>query len=108
LSNVARSATITTGQNGGFFTSVSSNGNSNPIIWALSRPVSQNVNSIVLYAFNPESSSTMQQLFRGKAGFWPNVGGDSNQVPTVANGKVYVASYQQLQIFGLKPKQGSK
>jgi hypothetical protein len=102
--NVARSAPISTGQNGGFFTSVSSNSNLNPIVWALSRPVSQNVNSIDLYAFNPESGSTMKQLFHSKAGTWPNFGGDSNQVPTIANGKVYVASYQQLQIFGLKPK----
>jgi hypothetical protein len=30
------------------------------------------------------------------------VGGNSNQVPVVANGKVYVASNKQLQIFGLK------
>ncbi len=31
---------------------------------------------------------------------WPNLGGNANVVPVVANGKVYVASYQSLMIFG--------
>ena len=103
LMGVAQSPTISTGQNGGFFTSVSSNGNSNPIIWALSRPVSHNPANMVLYAFNPDSGgATMTTLFHGVAGLWPNQGGDSNQVPIIANGKVYVASNKQLRIFGLK------
>jgi hypothetical protein len=102
LTPVARSAAISTGQNGGFFTSVSSNGNASPIIWALSRPESTPPN-ILLYAFNPDSGGTaMKTLFRSAAGLWPNLGGDSNQVPTIANGKVYVASNKQLRIFGLK------
>lgn len=109
LTGVAR-AVIATGQFPGFFTSVSSNGNSNPIIWALSRPLSQSSNYVVLYAFNPESGTPMPPLFHSNAGAWPNIGGDSNQVPVVANGKVYVASNRQLQIFGLKaqPKARSK
>jgi hypothetical protein len=103
LMGFAQSPTISTGQNGGFFTSVSSNGNANPIIWALSRPVSHNPANIVLYAFNPDSGgTTMTTLFHGVAGLWPNQGGDSNQVPIIANGKVYVASNKQLRIFGLK------
>ena len=57
-----------------------------------------------LYAFNPESVSagTMRQLIRLQAGFWPNTGGNSNLVPVVANGEVFVASNKQLQIFGIK------
>ncbi len=103
LMGFAQSPTISTGQNGGFFTSVSSNGNTNPIIWALSRPVSHNPANILLYAFNPDSGgATMTTLFHGVAGLWPNQGGDSNQVPMIANGKVYVASNKQLRIFGLK------
>jgi hypothetical protein len=43
----------------------------------------------------------MTQLFRGAAGAWPNTGGNANLVPVVANGKVYVASYKELEIFGL-------
>jgi hypothetical protein len=96
-------ASISSGQFQGFFTSVSSNGNAGPVIWALSRPLSAQSSSIWLYAFNPESSgSKMTLLFKSRAGSWPNYNGDSNQVPVVANGKVYVASYQQLQILGLK------
>jgi hypothetical protein len=91
------------GQSPGFFTSVSSNGKASPIIWAVSRPYSQQANKIFLYAFDPESASPMTQLFRGEAGAWPNFGGNSNLVPVVANGKVYVGSNKQLQIFGLKP-----
>jgi hypothetical protein len=103
LVEVAQSPSLKSGQFPGFFTSVSSNGNSSPIIWALTRPLSQSSNAIGLYAFNPDSGGkTMAALFHANAGAWPNIGGDSNQVPVVANGKVYVASNKQLQIFGLK------
>jgi hypothetical protein len=90
-------------QDPGFFTSISSNGTSNPIIWAISRPATNNNGApISLYAFNPESGgSTMTQLFHATAGAWPNTGGNANLVPVVANGLVFVASNQQLQIFGL-------
>jgi hypothetical protein len=90
-------------QDPGFFTTISSNGTSNPIIWAISRPATNNNGApISLYAFNPESGgSTMTQLFHATAGAWPNTGGNANLVPVVANGLVFVASNQQLQIFGL-------
>jgi hypothetical protein len=102
LTPVTQSPTLKSGQSSGFFTSVSSNGNASPIIWALTRPVSQSSNAMGLYAFNPDSGGkTMAQLFHTNAGAWPNFGGDSNQVPVVANGKVYIASNKQLQIFGL-------
>jgi hypothetical protein len=103
LTKVSTSPPVVNGQGGGFFTSVSSNGEKNPIIWAVSRPASATSNGIALYAFNPESGgSTMTQLFQGSAGSWPNMKNHSNLVPVVANGKVYVASYKQLLIFGLK------
>jgi hypothetical protein len=88
----------------GFFTSVSSNGNSNPIIWALSRPTKAKGNPIFLYAFNPESvtSGVMQELVKVQAGNWPNIHGNPNLIPVVDNGEVFVASYEQLQIFGIK------
>jgi hypothetical protein len=101
LTEVAQSPTLKSGQFPGFFTSISSNGTASPIIWALTRPLSKSSSAIGLYAFNPEGGKTMTQLFHANAGAWPNVGGDSNQVPVVANGKVYVASNKQLQIFGL-------
>lgn len=95
---------VSTSQSPGFFTSISSNGTSNPIIWALSRPTNASGNPIFLYAFNPESvtKGTMQQLVRVRAGAWPNTGGNSNLVPLVANGEVFVASHNQLRVFGIK------
>ncbi|HEY6763569.1 MAG TPA: hypothetical protein VI386_02250 [Candidatus Sulfotelmatobacter sp.] len=95
------SANINQGQDPGFFTTISSNGNSSPIIWAISRPLSAKAPKIFLYAFNPDSGATMTQLFKGAAGAWPNYGGNANLVPVVANGQVFVASHKQLQIFGL-------
>jgi hypothetical protein len=109
LTPVAQSSVLHTGQNGGFFTTVSSNGTANPIIWAVSRPIYKTNGYVYLYAFNPESSGrTMTTLFSAAGGYWPNINGDSNLVPLVANGKVYVASYQQLRIFGLKQKASLK
>jgi hypothetical protein len=105
---VTQSPTVRSGQFAGFFTSVSSNGNATPIIWALTRPASPKSTGIGLYAFNPDSGAKMARLFYANAGAWPNYGGDLNQVPVVANGKVYVASHKQLQIFGLKQAANSK
>ncbi|MFZ0807282.1 MAG: hypothetical protein WAN03_13895 [Candidatus Sulfotelmatobacter sp.] len=101
LTSIASSTTITDGQDPGFFTSISSNGSSNAIVWALSRPISSSKPKIYLYAFNPDSGRSMTKLFQGFAGAWPNVGGNSNLVPVVANGEVFVASNKQLQAFGL-------
>ena len=96
------------GQDAGFFTTISSDGTFNPVIWALSRASPQN---IFLYAFDPDNlqNGHLAQLFRGIAGFWPIVTANANLVPVVANGKVYVASYQQLMIFGLtgQPRKSS-
>jgi len=105
LTKVASSPPLATGsQDAGFFTSISSNGTSNAIIWALSRATNLTGNPIFLYAFNPDAvtKDTMQQLVRMKAGTWPNTGGNSNLVPVVANGEVFVATNKQLQIFGIK------
>jgi len=96
------SASIVSGSQGpGFFTTISSNGTSNPIIWALSRPTGGTGKPVFLYAFSPGAGKTMTQLFSAKAGFWPHLGGNSNLVPVVANGQVFVASNKTLEIFGL-------
>jgi hypothetical protein len=91
------------GQDPGFFTTVSSNGtNPGAIIWAIARP--QYVpGNITLFAFTsePGSGGTLQTLYQAPAGTWASSGGNANLVPVVANGKVYVASYEQLDIFGL-------
>ena len=91
------------GQDPGFFTAVSSNGKApGAIIWALARP--QTVpGSITLFAFTsePSTSGSLETLYQGTAGTWQSYGGNANLVPVVANGKVYVASYEQLDILGL-------
>jgi len=96
------SANNNTSQDPGFFTTVSSSGKNSPIIWALSRPPNTPQAPIKLFAFNPESGGqTMKTLFQGTAGNWPNITGDANLVPVVANGEVFVASHNQLRIFGM-------
>jgi hypothetical protein len=105
LTKVASSSPIVGAGFPGFFTSISSSGNTNIIIWALShQPASAPAAPIFLYAFNPEAmtGSTMTQLAKIQGGNWPNTGGNSNLVPVVANGQVFVASNKQLRIFGLK------
>jgi hypothetical protein len=108
LTQISTSASIGGHQHPGFFTSVSSNGTSTPIIWALSRPNSASRLQIYLYALNPDAvaGGHIEILFHIAVGLWPNVGGNSNLVPVVANGQVYVAGYKRLSIFGLKS--GSK
>ncbi len=104
------SPALYTGQDAGFLTSISSNGNTagTAIICAVARPSTKTPPASLtkgvptLYAFD---ASTGTQLFAGVAGAWPNTGGNANIVPVVANGMVYVASYAQLNIFGLS--QGS-
>jgi hypothetical protein len=103
LTNAGSSPGLPGGQDPGFFTAVSSDG-SDPgaIIWAVARP--QTVpGSIMLFAFSaePGSGSALQTLFSGTAGSWTSSGGNANIAPVEANGHVYVASYQQLDIFGL-------
>jgi hypothetical protein len=98
------SAAIGGRQDPGFFTSVSSDDSKGPIIWAVSRPDNSSPANVSLFAFSARPSgggSTLSTLFQGTAGTWPNTGGNANIVPVVANGHVFVASNQQLTIFGL-------
>jgi hypothetical protein len=91
----------------GFFTSVSSNGTSSGVIWAVGRPAAGST-SVTLYAFNATSvTGTLPLLGQYPAGTWTGPG-NANIVPVVANGKVYVASgggagAGTLTIFGLNP-----
>ena len=104
LSLVGASATVGAGgtQDPGFFTSVSSNGTTpgSAIIWAVGRPTGAdptNPTAVTLYAFDARPSClttpcTYPQLYSRVAGAFPLAGNNSNIVPVVANGKVYVAS----------------
>jgi hypothetical protein len=99
---------ISSGQDGGFFTSVSCNGSGafgncadTPIIWVVSRPLSSTSTGVNLYAFSGLAVKGSYPLLFGptKVGSWPNLGGNANIVPTVANGLVYVASNKLLTIL---------
>lgn len=105
----ATSPTLLGGQDPGFFTTISSNGEVNPIVWALSRSVTTDPSfPIYLYAFNPRSGgSTMVQLFQAVAGTWPSRNADANLLPVVANGHVFVATYKELEVFGMIPNAGA-
>jgi hypothetical protein len=59
---------------------------------------------VTLYALRATpSNGTLPILYHATAGSWPNLQANANLVPVVANGHVYVASYQVLSIFGLLP-----
>jgi hypothetical protein len=100
LSQAASTANIGGSQDPGFFTSISSNGNNEKtaVVWAVSRPDGTSQHNISLFGFDAQNGSTVMSAQAGK---WPNTNGNSNIVPTVANGKVYVAAYKTLDIFGL-------
>jgi len=96
--------------NGGVIPVISSNGTTpgTAIVWFVQRPAtSANQNPgtpVTLMAY----SAGLQQLASFPAGTWRHaVNSNANLVPTVANGKVYVASNAQLQIFGLLTPQGT-
>jgi outer membrane protein assembly factor BamB len=113
---------------GGFFTSISSNSAANAIIWAVSRgsndapmptPTSPpcvfpfpQTSTPCLFAFQPiPGNPQLKLLFSAPAGNWqvPRPAdavdaANSNIVPVVANGHVYVASYRELDIFGFGPQ----
>jgi Domain of unknown function (DUF5666) len=96
----SQSAPLSSGQDTGFFTTVSSNGTQNAIIWAVTRPVNSSNPNVTLYAFDANSNQLINPIV---AGTWPNTGGNANIVPAVANAHVYVAAYKTVAIFGLGP-----
>jgi hypothetical protein len=84
----------------GFLTTVSSNGTKagTGIVWAMGRPTDFQQEVIKLHAFDAENGG---QIFVTNAGYWTNTISDSNTVPVVANGKVYIATVKSLTIYGL-------
>lgn len=108
LSPEGTSATVSAGQDHGFFTTVSCHGSgapfgncaNTPIIWAVSRPTSS-TSGVSLWAFSGLAANGSYPLLFGpmNVGPWPNTGGNANIVPTVSNGRVYVASWQTLTIL---------
>ena len=105
LTNVANSGQLFV-RNHGFFTTVSSNGLSNPIIWALGRQTFKTP-PLSFYAFDPKAGGgTLTPIFSSSSssiGTWV-YNGNANLIPVVANGKVFIASGQQLTILGLSDR----
>jgi len=85
--------------------SVSSNGTSNGIVWAVERADSLDTRpgakAAILYAFDATNVATM--LYNsGQSGNRDELGcGNKFQTPTIANGRVYVGTQTQLDVFGL-------
>lgn len=92
--------------NGGVLPVVSSNGTTagSAVVWFVQRPQSSSDQDpgtpVTLWAFAATDLTT--PLFSASAGTWTHaVNSNADLVPTVANDMVYVASNEQLQIFGL-------
>jgi hypothetical protein len=98
------SAQIPSNGSPGSVTSISQGGSSNAIIWTTPTPWNfgtggENVN---LMAFQAQPvNGVLPLLYMAPAGTWSYGGGGSDHnPPTVANGRVYVASQGELVIFG--------
>ncbi|MBI3478604.1 MAG: PQQ-binding-like beta-propeller repeat protein [Acidobacteria bacterium] len=93
---------------GGVIPVVSSNGTAagTAIVWFIQKPQFSSDSDpgapLTLQAF--DATNLVTPLFTAPAGTWTHaVNSNANTVPTVANGKVYIGSNKQLQIFGLLP-----
>jgi len=91
---------------GGSIPVVSSNGTAtgSAVVWYVQKPATSSDSDpgtpVTLWAY--AASDLTQPLVSLTAGTWRHaVSSNANLIPTVANGKVYVASNKQLQIFGL-------
>jgi hypothetical protein len=93
------SAPLTSGQDPGFFTTVSSNGTAanTAIIWAIGRPTATG-GPLTIYALNGADAST---LFSASFGAWTTPNANAETTPVVANGNVYIAVENYLYILGL-------
>ena len=82
--------------------SISANGTSNGILWALQEDAYKAGGPAVLYAYNPSNLSAGFLYNSNQNSSRDNPGGAIKfAVPTVANGKVYVGAAGQLSVFGL-------
>ncbi len=90
------------GQDPGMFTTISSNATTagTAIAWTVTHPNDSNPADVELAAVDPSDGAV---LYSADAGTWPSSHANANIVPSVAGGRVFVASYKQLAIFGLLP-----
>jgi hypothetical protein len=103
---LALSASSTTLFPQGATPSVSSNGTSDGIVWAIERKDSLDEQpgdtAAVLYAYNATNVATMLYNSTQTTNGRDQLGcANKFQTPTIANGRVYVATQTQLDVFGL-------
>jgi outer membrane protein assembly factor BamB len=80
--------------------SVSSQGTSNGIVWALERP--NPVAAAILHAYDATNLGT--ELWNTNNNAADHAGVDVKfTVPTIANGKVYVGTATEISVYGLSP-----
>jgi hypothetical protein len=78
--------------------SISANGSSNGIVWAVERVSST---SSVLHAYN--ASDVSQELYNSNQNAArDSLGGSKFSVPTIANGMVYVGTFSSLVVYGIR------
>jgi hypothetical protein len=88
--------------------SVSSNGNNNGIVWAVEREdilsSSPGTHPAVLYAYQATNVSTLLYDSAQAAGLRDQPGCANKFItPTIANGKVYIGTQNELDVYGILP-----
>ena len=102
-SNAGRLSTTPVSNTGTFFSypgttpSISSNGTSNGIVWA----IQSDLTPLVLHAYSATNLST--ELYNSNQNVLRDNPGKPVKftVPTIANGKVYIPAQKQISVFGL-------
>jgi hypothetical protein len=85
----------------GTSTSISANGTSNAILWALEKTTTVGVTPVILHAYDATNIST--ELYNSDQNSSRDAAGNAVKfaVPTIANGKVYVPAIKQVSVYGL-------
>jgi hypothetical protein len=100
LSNVSVAQTSTLFKFPGSVPSISSNGNTNGIVWTLETGAFGHGGSVILHAY--DATNVANELYNSTQ----NPNDDAGPavkftVPTIANGKVYVGAVKRLTVYGL-------